>query len=251
MAKLVGRSGEQRILEEAATSADAELVAVYGRRRIGKTFLIRETYGDSICFELVGIHGVDLPTQLRAFADALGRVTRSPAVLAPPADWYAAFEQLRTFLSGRLARRTARKQVVFLDEVPWLTTRRSGFLGALEHFWNGWASRESRLVVVICGSSASWMLREIVRQRGGLHNRVTRRIRLEPFTLGEAEELLHTREVRLGRYQTIELYMALGGVPHYLAQVRGGESAAQNIDRLCFARDGLLRTEFAEHERAC
>lgn len=245
MAKLVGRTGEQRILQESLASADAELVAVYGRRRIGKTFLIRESYRDSICFELVGINAASFRTQLRGFADALGRATRSPAPLAPPADWYAAFAQLRTYLTGRLARRAAPKQVVFLDEVPWLATRRSGFLGAFEQFWNGWASRESRLVVVICGSSASWMLREIVRQRGGLHNRVTRRIRLEPFSLGEAEELLHVRGVRLGRYQTVELYMAFGGVPHYLAQVRSGESAAQNIDRLCFARDGLLRTEFA------
>jgi hypothetical protein len=130
------------------------------------------------------------------------------------------------------------------DEVPWLASRRSGFLPAFEHFWNTWGSRQRQLVVVLCGSAASWMLENIVRQRGGLHNRVTRRVRVEPFSLADAEELLHARGVELGRYQTTELYMALGGVPHYLAQVRAGESAAQNIDRLCFSRDGLLRTEF-------
>ncbi len=151
---------------------------------------------------------------------------------------------MRAFLTARLARRRT-KQVVFFDEVPWLASRRSGFLSAFEYFWNGWAVKQPKLVVVICGSAASWMLQKIVRQRGGLHNRVTRRIRLDPFSLVEIEELLRSRNIAIGRYQTIELYMALGGIPHYLVQVRSGESAAEAIDRLCFAREGFLRTEFA------
>jgi len=236
--QLIGRRSERLSLLEALQSSEAELVAVYGRRRVGKTFLIREVYGDAICFELVGMHGVGATRQLRAFADVLG-------LGASPADWQRAFEQLRAFVTVRLERRRA-KQVVFFDEVPWLASRRSGFLSAFEHFWNGWAVKQPKLVVVICGSAASWMLQKIVRQRGGLHNRVTRRIRLEPFSLVEIEELLRSRHVAIGRYQMIELYMALGGIPHYLVQVRPGESAAEAIDRLCFARDGFLRTEFAD-----
>ena len=238
---LVGRRRERAELAAAMTSSQAELVAVYGRRRVGKTFLIREAYGDSVCFELVGIHDADLPTQLRAFASALGHATKT--TVSPPTDWQSAFEALRAFLTAHLRRRS-KKQVLFFDEVPWLASRKSGFLAAFEHFWNSWASREGKLVVVICGSAASWMLDKIVRQRGGLHNRVTRRVRLEPFTLRETAELLRERHVELGAYQTIELYMAMGGVPHYLSQVRPGESAAQNIDRICFARDGLLHREF-------
>lgn len=245
MPRLVARHAERRALDEALRSPDAELIAVYGRRRVGKTFLIREACAHETCFELVGVHDGDLPTQLRAFAASLGKASRAPSEPAAPLDWHAAFGQLATFLGGRLKRR-ATKQVVVFDEVPWLSSRRSGFLPAFEHFWNSWASRQSRLVVVLCGSAASWMLQNIVRQRGGLHNRVTRRLRVEPFSLGDAEELLQSRGVTLGRYQTVELFMALGGVPHYLAQVRPGESAAQNIDRLCFARDGLLRTEFTD-----
>jgi hypothetical protein len=163
----------------------------------------------------------------------------------PPLDWQEAFAYLASVLSARLARRRS-KLVVFFDEVPWLASRRSGFLTAFEQFWNGFAVKHSKLVVVICGSAASWMLQKVVRQRGGLHNRVTRRIRLEPFSLGEIEEFLRARNVMIGRYQIIELYMALGGIPHYLAQVRAGESAAEAIDRLCFARDGFLRTEFLD-----
>lgn len=198
-------------------------------------------YKDSICFELVGLHDVGLPRQLRAFAEALD-------LEGPPADWQGAFAQLRAFLTARLPRRRT-KQVVFFDEVPWLASRRSGFLAAFEHFWNGWAVKQPKLVVVICGSAASWMLEKIVRQRGGLHNRVTRRIRLEPFSLAEVEELLRSRRVDIGRYQMIELYMALGGVPQYLVQLRPGESAAEAIDRLCFAREGFLRTELPSSMR--
>lgn len=244
MGQLVARHPERRTLVETLASPQAELVVVYGRRRVGKTFLIREVYRESVCLELVGIHGADLPTQLQEFATALGTASEAPAPPSPPADWFQAFGQLASFLTGRLKRRK-HKQVVFFDEVPWLASRRSGFLAAFGHFWNTWASRQPRLVVVLCGSAASWMLQKIVRERGGLHNRVTRRVRVEPFSLGDTEELLRTRGVDLGMYQTTELYMALGGIPHYLTQVRPGESAAQSIDRLCFARDGLLRTEFS------
>lgn len=244
MGQMVARHGERRILEEALGSPQAELVAIYGRRRVGKTFLIREVFGPSICFELVGIHDGRLTIQLREFAAALGRTTRAPVASLPPSDWHQAFEQLTRVVGARLARHR-QKQVVFFDEVPWLASRRSGFLAAFGHFWNRWAERQPGLVVVLCGSAASWMLQKIVRDRGGLHNRVTRRIRVEPFSLADASELLRARGVDLGVYQTTELYIALGGVPHYLAQVRAGESAAQNIDRLCFARDGLLRTEFS------
>jgi hypothetical protein len=243
MSTLVARHSERRILEGALRSPEAELIAVYGRRRVGKTFLIREVYARETCFELVGIHNADLPMQLRAFAGSLGLATRAPAEPSPPADWHTAFAQLGTFLTSRFKRRKT-KQVVVFDEVPWLSSRRSGFLAAFEHFWNTWGSRQPQLVVVMCGSAASWMLQNIVRERGGLHNRVTRRVRVDPFSLADAEDLLKARGVELGRYQTAEVYMALGGVPHYLAQVRPGESAAQNIDRLCFARDGLLRAEF-------
>ncbi|MFO0599412.1 MAG: hypothetical protein U0228_29160 [Myxococcaceae bacterium] len=242
--QLVARHSERRLFAEALASDQPELVTVYGRRRVGKTFLIREALAGETCFELVGMHDVPLATQLRAFATALAKADGGRE-RPRPIDWHLAFEQLSQFLEPRL-RRARGKQVVFFDEVPWLASRRSGFLPAFEYFWNAWASRQPKLVVVLCGSAASWMLENIVRQRGGLHHRVTRRVRVDPFSLADTEELLLSRGVELSRYQVCELAMALGGIPHYLAQVRRGESAAQAIDRLCFARDGLLRDEFTE-----
>jgi hypothetical protein len=238
--KLVGRQGERRTLEAAMTSPDAELVAVYGRRRVGKTYLIREHFGPDICFELTGMHGAAFRVQLQNFAESFGRAFGvRPAV---PTNWLEAFQLLIGTLKRRPSRK--RKRVVFIDELPWLASRRSGFLAAFEQFWNSWASTRGDLVVVVCGSAASWMVQELLHARGGLHNRVTRHVRLEPLTLGESRDFLAARRISLDDYQLLELYMAFGGVPHYLKELSRGESAAQCIDRVCFARDGLLRQEF-------
>jgi hypothetical protein len=98
--------------------------------------------------------------------------------------------------------------------------------------------------VVICGSAASWMIDKIVEAKGGLHNRVTQTIRLLPFNLCETEDYLKSLGVILDRYHVLQLYMAMGGIPHYLQHITPGESAAQAIDRLCFTKDGPLKKEF-------
>jgi len=241
MGKLIAREREQEILEKTLTSDEAEFVAVYGRRRVGKTFLVREFYRKRMCFEMTGVHDASLQEQLTNFAFALGQSMRVAVQPAPPRNWQDAFQQLITFLQTLAP---DRKRVVFFDELPWLASRRSGFLSALEHFWNAWASKHSHLIVVVCGSAASWMLDKVIHQRGGLHNRITRRIRLKPFTLPEAEKYLERRRVRLDRRQVLVLYMVMGGIPHYLKEVEPGRSAAQNIDDICFASTGLLRDEF-------
>ena len=221
-------------------SSDAELVAVYGRRRVGKTFLVREHCREDLCFELTGVHDGKMGEQLANFADALGRATGGEE--ETPTGWPDAFARLRDHLESLRKRR--KKRVVFLDELPWLATRRARFLPAFEHFWNSWASRRRDFVFIVCGSAAAWMVRNVIDARGGLHNRVTRRIRLEPFDLFETEQFLAARGVNLDRYGVLELYMAMGGIPHYLKEVERGQSAAAAIDKVCFSRDGLLRTEF-------
>ena len=240
---LIGRGPEQKVLGRALESREAELVAVYGRRRVGKTFLVREFFRDHLCFELTGVRDAPLREQLQNFAAALGQSLRIGIRPAAPSSWQGAFEQLITFLSGLT---TDRKWVVFFDELPWLASPRSRFLAALDHFWNSWASRQRHLIVVICGSAASWMIHKVIQHRGGLHNRVTQRIRLEPFTLGETFQYLQSRGVSLGHRQTLEIYLALGGIAHYLKQVEPGRSAAQIIDDLCFSPAGALADEFGQ-----
>jgi hypothetical protein len=236
---LIGRTREIKELDRLLASKEAEFLALYGRRRVGKTFLIREHFKKQLCFELTGIKDGSLKEQLANFHGQLSE--RSGKTRSLPTTWQEAFQQLADHL-GSL--RGSGKRVVFLDELPWLAGPRSGFLPALDHFWNASASRDPRLVLVICGSAASWMIAKVIDHKGGLHNRVTARMKLEPFTLAESSRFLESRGVRLTRYDQIMLAMVMGGVPHYLKEARPGESAAQIIDRACFSPSGLLRGEF-------
>lgn len=240
MENIVGRKDELATLSKIINSAEAELLAVYGRRRVGKTFLIRNAYQKQLVFEFTGIHNTTLFQQLENFSDCLSKSSGS-LPLARPSSWIQAFKMLTDYLTPVIGRQ---KKVVFFDEFPWINTPRSGFLPAFENFWNTWASRQKNLVVVICGSAASWMIQKVINNKGGLHNRVTRKIRLLPFTLGETESFLKARKVKLDKYQVFQLYMVMGGIPQYLKEIEPGESAIQAIDRICFTKDGLLQEEF-------
>lgn len=241
MEELIGRDTEKKILGNSLVSKEAELIAIYGRRRVGKTFLIRNFYHKHLVFEFTGAHEAKLGDQLLAFSNALNTAMASKVPTAVPANWIQAFEFLTEFLKTKI---TKDPVVVLIDELPWIHTPKSGFLSAFGQWWNTWASRQPLLKVVICGSAASWMIDNIIRNRGGLHNRVSQTIRLLPFTLGETEKYLQSRGVKLDRYQVLQLYMAVGGIPHYLKNINKGESATQAIDKLCFTKDGLLKKEF-------
>lgn len=240
MENIIGRVEEIALLSKLLISDDAELLAVYGRRRVGKTFLIRNVFQKQLIFEFSGIHNATLTQQMENFIEVLAKVSGS-LPLTKPATWMQAFKILTDYLTPIIQKQ---KKVVFFDEFPWINTPRSGFLQAFENFWNTWASRQKNLVVVICGSAASWMIQKVINNRGGLHNRVTRKIRLLPFTVGETELFLKARKVNLDRYQILQLYMVMGGIPQYLKEIEKGESATQAIDRICFTKDGLLNTEF-------
>lgn len=236
---LIGRQQEKDLLNRLLTSGEAEFLALYGRRRVGKTFLIREHFKKQLVFELTGLKDGTMKDQLANFHQEIARRgVKSPDV---PTSWQEAFQQLSAYL---MSRRGAGKQVVFLDELPWLAGVRSGFMAALDHFWNTFLSRNSRYILVICGSAASWMIAKVIDHKGGLHNRVTARMRLEPFTLAESALFLKSRGVNLTTYDQLTLGMVMGGVPHYLKEANPGKSAAQIIDRACFHPTGLLRDEF-------
>lgn len=241
MENIVGREAEIKVLHQALTSNSAELIAVYGRRRVGKTYLIRMVYEKELILELTGLNNASYTEQLENFNLTIARAFGLPISSAKPQNWLQAFHILMQLLEPQLK---DTKQVFFLDEMPWFDTPKSGFLSAFDHFWNTWASKQKNLVVVICGSAASWMIQNIVKNKGGLHNRITRRIRLMPFNLYETELFLQSQFIHLDRYQLLQLYMTTGGIPHYLKDIRRGESVTQAIDRMCFTNDGLLSDEF-------
>ncbi|MEZ2440925.1 ATP-binding protein [Chitinophaga sp. RCC_12] len=241
MEKLIGRESEKKILQQTLVSKEAELVAVYGRRRVGKTFLIRQFYHKQLICEFSGVHNASVQQQLENFRNSIAIALNSPIPPAVPKTWTEAFLLLIKFSTPLLGKE---KKVIFFDEFPWLSSHKSGFLSAFEYFWNSWGSKQPQLIVAICGSAASWMIQKIVNNKGGLHNRITKKIRLLPFTLYETSVYLHSKSVNLDTYQILHIYMAFGGVPHYLKEITKGESATQAIDRLCFTKDGLLIGEF-------
>ena len=234
----VGRIKEKKMLLEAFKSNEAQFVAVYGRRRIGKTYLVRETFAEKFVFQHAGLANSGKEAQLEAWRSALKNSGFETD--APLRTWLQAFDALRQLIKQS----SKRKKVVFIDEMPWLDTQHSGFLPALEYFWNSWASAQKNLMLIVCGSSTSWIINKLIRNHGGLHNRVTLSIKLEQFCLGECEQLAKTSGLGFNRRQILECYMAIGGVPYYWTLLQRGQSVAQNIDRLFFEPSGLLCREF-------
>ena len=237
---MIGRERERRLLEEAMDSEYSEFVAVYGRRRVGKTFLVRETFDYSFAFQHAGVANAGMKRQLKAFTGSIREA--GVEAKAVPRDWLDAFDLLKDVIR----RSSDGKKVVFIDEMPWMDTPKSGFVSALENFWNGWASARKDVLLIVCGSATSWIIKKILRDRGGLHNRVTVEIPLYPFTLGECEKYAESRNLGMSRRQIVECYMALGGIPYYWKQLVRGLSPAQNFDALFFARNARLRMEYAE-----
>ena len=238
---IIGRSEECKRLDRCMRSNSAQLVVVYGRRRVGKTFLINEFFENKFAFKLTGVYGQKRKEQLQNFTAELNR--RSNNKYCIPKDWIEAFNYLREYMVGLDPNN---KQVVFLDELPWLDGKKSGFLPAFEYFWNDYASTKHNVIFVLCGSATSWMEEKISKNKGGLFNRQTCRLYLEPFNLHEVEEFLTSRDIYWSRFEITECYMIMGGIPYYLNLMDSEESLHQNIDRLFFKKKGELWDEF-EH----
>ncbi len=233
----IGREKEQQQLREYIESQQSEFITVYGRRRVGKTFLIQKVIGNGYAFYAAGMNSVSMRTQLANFMQGI-RKNRPETPAAK--SWLDAFIALENYLESL----PEGKKIVFIDEMPWMDTPRSNFISGLEHFWNSWASWRTDIKLIVCGSATSWIINNLIKNRGGLHNRVTHKILLKPFTLRECQEYFSARGFRLSVKQIAECYMVLGGVPFYLSKMDKGESVPQNIDRLIFAPEGELHDEF-------
>lgn len=240
--KLAGRHQEIALLEDLLLQDSPEFVAVYGRRRVGKTYLIRETYKKQIVFECAGLHKKTFSQQLENFWLTLQEYNSSTPPTLPPTTWLQAFSQLKIYLNTL---KGDEKKVIFLDEIPWFETAKSGFLAALDNFWNQYCSKRSDLILVICGSAASWIIRKVINDRGGLHNRITTHIQLMPFTLRETKDYLEMKGIQLTLKDIVQLYMCIGGIPFYLKDVKVGKSIPQILDDLFFKNQASLKREFS------
>ena len=237
---MIGRIEETQLLTRLFNSEESEFVAVYGRRRVGKTYLIRETFESRFSFIHTGLPCVSTRKQLSHFFKSLKDCGYAGKKL--PKDWFEAFEMLKATVSSRMEKR----KVVFIDELPWMDSARSDFLIALEAFWNEWASPRKDILFIVCGSASSWIVNKLFKDKGGLHNRITARILLKPFTLHECELYLQSRGIDMTRNDIAECYMAIGGIPYYWRHLTRGCSLAQNFDSMFFSDSAPLKGEFAE-----
>lgn len=238
--EIIGRKYEQQLIKERCESGKAELVAIYGRRRVGKTFLVRKMFDDQFAFSFTGIYEASRIVQLENFRAALQQYSGQP--IPRLKDWFEAFAALRQYLETLAP---TSQIIIFLDELPWMDTPRSNFISAFGYFWNSWASDQPNLKLFVCGSATTWMLSHLIGDKGGLYGRVSRAIYLAPFTLGETEAFLRdTKGMVLNRQQVLDTYMILGGIPYYLDMLEVGRPLDESIDRLFFAQGAPLANEF-------
>lgn len=236
---IIGRDKEQKELLNLLEKEESQFCAVYGRRRVGKTYLIRETFNYRFCFQHTGVARGTLRQQLTAFRNSLSATGMKCPI---PKTWIEAFESLKQLI----CQAPAGKKVLFIDELPWMDTPKGNLIGSLESFWNGWATarREKDIVLIVCGSATSWISNKLLKDKGGLRGRLTHRIKVVPFTLHECEKFARAANLALGRKDVLELYMILGGIPYYWSFLKKGMSVAQNVDMLFFSETAQLHDEF-------
>jgi len=243
MQQIIGRDRELKTLRDRLASDEAEFIAIYGRRRVGKTFLVEQLVANYKCtvFAVSGVKNGSLKEQLANFVSGLAKTFHISLINQSPKNWKEAFNLFTQELSRLPPDQTV---VAFFDELPWMATKKSLLMQQIDYFWNSVWSTMPRFKFIVCGSAASWMLEKLINAKGGLYNRITKTILLKPFNLNETEKFLHNRGVKLNKSQILELYMVMGGIPHYLKNVEPGKSSTQNINQLCFTQDGILYEEF-------
>lgn len=240
MEKIIGREKEITLLRELKQSPKASFIALYGRRRIGKTFLINQIFGGDFAFKMTGVIDGTLNDQFIAFADAMDDYGLD--MPEKPKDWMSAFVMLKKALKTRICQN--KKCVIFLDELPAMDAQNSGVAKAVGYFWNQWASQQDNIIFVVCGSATSWMIDNVIDSKGGLHDRITNELHIRPFCLAEVEEYLTRHEFVWNRQMALQSYMIFGGIPYYLSLLDKNESLVQNVDRLFFGEDVALRREY-------
>ena len=249
---MIGRTEEKKLLQSLVNEKEPQFIAVFGRRRIGKTYLVRESFNYSFTFQHTGISNASIASgfrkqaQLDKFAESLaeaGYICEGKLT-----SWNEAFSGLKEVVK----KSKDKKKVIFIDELSWMDTKDSGLISALESFWNGWAAarKEKDVILIVCASATYWMINNIVNARGGLHNRLTGQIALKPFTLKECEEYLDSRKITFSRHQILQCYMIMGGVPYYWSLLKKGKSLPQNIDALFFKENAPLQNEYDNLYRA-
>ncbi len=241
MSTIIGRKKEQKELRRLYESDESEMVVVYGRRRVGKTYLVNQTFAeDGFVFKVTGLYKSRMASQLENFVSALREYSNDDS-WPMPKSWMEAFGQLKAYLKSM---KKDKRHLLFFDELPWMDTKGSRFLPAFEWFWNSWASSQDNIMLVICGSATNWIINKLFKHKGGLYNRANCKMYLRPFSLSETEQYLQKQGFDMERYDIAQVYMIMGGIPYYLKQLEPGRTLSDNIDNCFFRKNGKLWDEF-------
>lgn len=238
---MVGREEQIKTMQKAMRNNYSTFAAVTGRRRVGKTFLIRQVYGKDTCFSITGIQNGSLHVQINNFIQKLTEHDNNFDNKKKIKNWQDVFVLFKKYLQSLSKKK---KQVIIIDELPWIATPKSGFIQLLAHLWNDYLSQEKHFILLICGSATSWIREKIINDKGGFHNRINLAINLAPFTLAETKQFFQSKKIQFTDTGIAEIYMAMGGLPYYLEQIERGESPTKAIERLCFSSTGILKWEF-------
>ncbi len=238
---MTGRTEQTKVMLQALRQKKSSFIAVTGRRRVGKTYIIRELYAQHFCFSVTGIQEANLQTQINNFVQKIAEYSGGFPMIGTINNWQEVFVLLKNYLKTLPKNK---KQVIFIDELPWISSAKSGFIQLLAHLWNDYLSQEKHFILVVCGSATSWITQKIINDKGGFHNRVNIPIHLKPFTLGETKQFLKSKNIQFTDTGIAEIYMNLGGLPYYLEQLIKGESPTKAIERLCFEQAGILKYEY-------
>lgn len=241
---IIGRKSEIEILNNVMRSKQSEFVVVYGRRRVGKTYLIDEYFNKEYSFYATGVAETGRTNQLKSFSFSL--IQRYGYILSGKiTNWFEAFSHLIKFLEQKNITRDpiTNKRVIFLDELPWFDTPKSDFKAAFDYFWNSYCSKQSDIVLIVCGSATSWIINNLLSNKGGFYKRVTRKIYIAPFSLKECEMLFNRNSFNCNKEIIVDSYMIFGGIPYYLNMLNNRLSLAQNIEYLFFKENAPLKNE--------
>ena len=242
--RVVAREEQVEDINKVISSDQAELLALYGRRRVGKTFLVRKTCENkkgTVYLNITGTKDGSKSEQIQHFLEQFGEVFLDGIIPQTVNSWDEAFKLLNNAIK-KIEKN--KKVVIFLDELPWLATPKSKLLQAIDYYWNQHWSWNPAVKLIVCGSSASWIIRKIIKNKGGLHNRVTKEIHLKPFNLKQTKTFLKYLGLKLNNKQILKIYLVTGGIPFYLMFLEKGLSADQLIEKIAFREKAPLLTEF-------
>ncbi|MFH1831150.1 MAG: ATP-binding protein [Pseudomonadota bacterium] len=234
MRKFVGRHNYLKKLENIWNQHKVGLISIYGRRRVGKTELIRVFSRNKAAWIFEAIEGENTASQIKHFLNQLSQFTKEPYLRdLDYKDWPPVFD----LLSNKIKQK--KDLIVAFDELSWMAARKTKLISYIKYYWDKEWKYHPHLLLILCGSVASWMVKNVVRSNA-LYGRISENILLDPLKPFEVAEFIGKKR---GKKEILEYLLSFGGIPKYLEEMDFNQSIQINIDRTCFSASGFFVDE--------